>query len=118
MPDELLVGPYEAPRFGPKVSPWPAAWQVYWMYAVMLDDEVGVDAPESARRLLAAGVQARPSFLGMQEQPMYLRDGLIGGERYPVTERPARRGLHLPSGLVLAKSQVEQVCAAVRKELG
>jgi perosamine synthetase len=39
------------------------------------------------------------------------------GERYPVAERLARRGLYLPSGLTITEAQIETVSAAVRKVL-
>jgi perosamine synthetase len=95
------------------------AWAraVYWMYAVVLDESSGVDALEFARRLKNDGVETRPFFLGMHEQPALHRLGLFGGERYPVTERIARQGLYLPSGLALTDDQIDQVCAAVRRAL-
>jgi perosamine synthetase len=94
------------------------ARQVYWMYGVVLDEAVGMDAVEFARRLAAAGVQTRPFFLGMHEQPVLLERGLFRGERYPVTDHIARNGLYLPSGVALTASQIEQVCEAVRKVVG
>ena len=47
------------------------------------------------------GVETRPFFLGMHEQPALHRLGLFAGESYPVAERIARQGLYLPSGLTL-----------------
>jgi perosamine synthetase len=41
--------------------------------------------------------------------------GLFAGETYPVTERLARRGLYLPSGLSLDEAQIDTVCMAVQK---
>ena len=99
----------------PVEEPW--ARQVYWMYGLVLDDAVGFDAVECARRLMAAGVQTRPFFLGMHEQPVFLDQGLFRGEQYPVSERLARRGLYLPSGLALTESQIDRVCAAVNEVL-
>jgi perosamine synthetase len=46
---------------------------------------------------------------------VFRRKGLFLGERYPVAERIARRGLYLPSGLGLTASQIAEVCEAVRK---
>jgi perosamine synthetase len=99
----------------PAEEPW--ARPVYWMYAVVLDDSVAMDAVEFARRLAAAGVETRPFFLGMHEQPALLERGLFGGERYPVAERIAKRGLYLPSGLALTEAQVDAVSAAVHRVL-
>jgi perosamine synthetase len=100
----------------PVEEPW--AKNVYWMYGVVLDGAAGMDAAEFARRLRALEVETRPFFLGMHEQPVFLQRGLFQGEHYPVVERIARQGLYLPSGLALTESQLDQVCGAVRKELG
>jgi len=99
----------------PVQEPW--ATNVYWMYGVVLSDDVSYDADEFARRLKAEGVETRPFFLGLHEQPVLHQRGLCVGERYPVAERIARRGLYLPSGLTLTETQRDKVCQAVRKVL-
>jgi perosamine synthetase len=88
---------------------------VYWMYAVVLDDSVAFDGSDFAARLNALGVDTRPFFVGMHEQPALRERGLFAGAHHPVTERLSRRGLYLPSGLALDDAQIETVCAAVRK---
>jgi len=92
------------------------AWarSVYWMYGILLDERVEFDASEASRRLSALGVETRPFFLGMHEQEVFRRQELFIGERYPVAERLARRGLYLPSGLTLTAAQLERVADAVR----
>ena len=92
----------------PVEEPW--ARQVYWMYGLIIDEATGMDAPELARQLKAKGIETRPFFLGMHEQPVFLERGLFQGERYPVAERIARQGLYLPSGLAITREQLEQVC--------
>lgn len=93
------------------------ARSVYWMYGLVVREETGLDAAELARRLSEAGVETRPFFLGMHEQPVLQRRGLFAGETYPVSERLARQGLYLPSGLALTDGQIDLVCAAVREAL-
>ncbi len=93
------------------------AKNVYWMYGIVLDESSGMTAADFAGRLAARGIMTRPFFLGMHEQPVYLDQGLFVGEHYPVTERLARQGLYLPSGLTLTPEQVEQVCQVVGEEL-
>lgn len=95
----------------PVEKPW--ARQVYWMYGLVLDESTGMDAQEFAKRLRAAGVDTRPFFLGMHEQPVFHQRGLFVNEHYPVAERIARQGLYLPSGLTLTESQIDQVSDAV-----
>lgn len=85
----------------------------YWMYGLTLDESTGLDAAAFAARLATRGVETRPFFLGMHEQPAFHARGLFRGERYPVAERLARQGLYLPSGLTLTTEQMDQVAAAV-----
>jgi len=100
----------------PVEEPW--ATNVYWMYGIVLDEATGMDAVEFARRLKSRGVETRPFFLGMHEQPALWEQGLFQGEHYPVAERIARQGLYLPSGLTLTEQQVVEVAAAVKECLG
>jgi len=67
-----------------------------------------------ADKLKAKGVETRPFFLGMHEQPVFHRMGLFRNEKHPVAERIARQGLYLPSGLTIAESQIDQVCETVK----
>ena len=97
----------------PAEAPW--AKNVYWMYGVVLDEDTGMDGAEFARRLREKGVDTRPFFLGMHEQPVFHQRGLFRNERYPVADRLARQGLYLPSGLALAEAQLDQVCEAVKE---
>jgi perosamine synthetase len=97
-------------------QPW--AKSVYWMYGVVVREDTGLDAAEFGRRLADRGVETRPFFLGMHEQPALHDRGLFAGESYPVAERIARQGLYLPSGLGLAEAEIDRVCQAVGEALG
>ena len=99
----------------PVERPW--ARSVYWMYGVVLAEESGMDAEELSGRLRERGVETRPFFLGMHEQPALHRLGLFAGESYPVAERIARQGLYLPSGLTLTEAQIDRVAAALEEVL-
>jgi perosamine synthetase len=100
----------------PAEEPW--ARNVYWMFGVTLDDAVRADASDFARRLEEKGVQTRPFFIGMHEQPVFHRMGLFVGERYPVCERISRRGFYLPSGQSITDGQIDEVCGAVKAVFG
>src|SRR5262249_11094593 len=57
------------------------AHNVYWMYGVVLAEETGMDAAGFAQRLRDAGVETRPFFLGMHEQPVFHKRGLFGNSK-------------------------------------
>ncbi len=101
------VGGLQLPAELPHVS------SVFWMYGIVLDDSLPMDAVEFATRLRKLGIETRPFFIGMHEQPALRDRGLFRGEHYPVAERLARRGLYLPTGLTLTESQLARVCDAV-----
>lgn len=110
---ELLTG---LPLQLPVEREW--AENVYWMYGVVLPEETDMDAVSFAARLAESGVQTRPFFTGMHEQPVFRDRGLFAGERHPVAERIARQGLYLPSGLAVTDEQQNAVAEAVREVLG
>jgi len=93
------------------------ARNVYWMYGVVLAEETGMVATILAQRLKQRGIETRPFFLGMHEQPILRKRGLFLSERYPTAERIARQGLYLPSGLALTEDQLGRVSDAVREVL-
>jgi perosamine synthetase len=96
-----------------------ASWarSVFWMYGLLVEESTGLDAAGLASRLRELGVETRPFFLGMHEQPALQDLDLFRDEKHPVAERLARQGLYLPSGLAQTDEQVELVCAAVREAL-
>jgi perosamine synthetase len=99
----------------PIEKPW--ARNVYWMYGLVVSEETGLDAVEFARRLHSRGIETRPFFLGMHEQPVLRNMGLFKDESYPVTDRIARQGLYIPSGMALNAEQLEKVTQAIHEVL-
>ena len=93
------------------VEEW--ARPIYWVNGIVLDDNIPMDAVELAERLQQKGVQTRPFFWPMHEQPVFHKMGLFENETYPVSERLARRGLYLPSGMALTEEQIDTVCACL-----
>lgn len=91
------------------------ARSVYWMYGLVVSEETGMDAVKFANSLARHGIETRPFFLGMHEQPALQNRGLFIDEHYPVAERLARQGLYLPSGLALTADQLERVCDVVNE---
>lgn len=88
---------------------------IYWVYGLVLKDEVPFDAEEAIQRLRRTGIGTRPFFWPMHEQPVFRKRGLFAGEKYPVAERLARRGFYLPSGLALTDDQLDEVVEQVER---
>lgn len=96
----------------PVEEPW--AKSVYWVYGIVLEKETGLDGQKMAQHLFSHGVDTRPFFLGMHEQPVFRKMGLFINESYPVAEHLARQGLYLPTGLTITEKEIDQVCNAIR----
>ena len=93
------------------------AENVYWVYGLLVDDELGMDAVEAMQRLAVKGIGTRPFFCPMHMQPVFQRMGLFKGERYPVAERLYRQGFYIPSGMALTDEDIESSAMAVNEVL-
>jgi perosamine synthetase len=89
------------------------AENIYWVYGIALEDDLPLDAAEAMRRLAQRGIGTRPFFWPMHEQPVLKKLGLADGKARPVSERLARRGFYLPSGLGLSQAEIDTVCDEV-----
>jgi perosamine synthetase len=93
------------------------AANIYWVYGIVLKDDVPFEAKEAMRRLAQYKIGTRPFFWPMHEQPVFRKMGLFEGESCPVAEKIARRGFYIPSGLALTGEQVGRVAQAVMEIL-
>ena len=90
---------------------------VYWMNAIVLDDDVSLSVNQVERHLESHGVQTRRFFQGLHHQEAF-RDHLRGTPRpCPVTDRLSSRGLYLPSGSGLKPTDIDFVCDLVATQL-
>jgi perosamine synthetase len=93
------------------------AENIYWVYGIVLTDEVPFDAKIVMQKLAAERIGTRPFFWCMHEQPIFAKTGLFAGVSCPVAERLARRGFYLPSGMALTESQIDRVSSSLREIL-
>lgn len=85
----------------------------YWMYAVTVEEPFPLDRDALMAELDDLGIGTRRFFVPMHEQPVYERTGRFQGERYPVAEDVADRGLYLPSASHLSEEEISEVCDAI-----
>ena len=89
------------------------AENIFWVYGIVLKEEIPFDAQEAMRLLRNQQIGTRPFFWPMHEQPVFKKMGLFKGESYPESEKIARRGFYLPSGLALTDDHLEIVAKAL-----
>jgi perosamine synthetase len=91
------------------------ARNVYWMYAVVVEPELGVTRDALAEKLREDGIDTRTFFCGMNRQPFL---GAQRGHREvacPVADRVWERGMYLPSSTSLDEGTIERIAEAIRK---
>jgi len=93
------------------------AENIYWVYGLVLDESIGLDAEEAMKQLAAKGIGCRPFFCPMHQQPVLRAMGLFAAEAYPESDRLYQRGFYIPSGMALTDEQIERVAEAVRETL-
>jgi len=90
------------------------AENIYWVYAVVLDDSIELSAAETIKLLSKHNVGSRPFFFPIHQQPVLKKRGLFLDEKYPVAQRLYQRGLYIPSGLALEEKQLEKVASTLK----
>jgi len=87
---------------------------IYWVYGIVLKDDIPFEAEEMMHHLHGQKIGTRPFFWPMHEQPVFRKMGLFLNQQYPVAERLARRGFYIPSGLALTEPQMVRVTDVIK----
>lgn len=93
------------------------AENLYWVFGMVLEKDVPLDAIGAMKLLADRGVGCRPFFYPMHLQPVFRKLGLFVDEQYPVAENLGERGFYVPSGLGVTGEQVEYIAEQVRQIL-
>lgn len=88
---------------------------IYWVYGLVLDEEIQADNKTVQKLLTEDGIGTRTFFWCMHEQPVYQKKGLFLNENYPNAEYLARKGFYIPSGLALTEEQMEETVKSVKR---
>ena len=89
------------------------AKNVYWMYAIVLEDSFGLDRDTLREKLMQNGIETRSFFIPMHEQPIFKKMDIAKGS-YPVADEVSKRGLYLPSSSSLTESQINFICETIK----
>ena len=91
------------------------AKNIYWVFGIVIDKKLQINAEDIAHQLSTKGVGTRPFFWPMHEQPVLKKHGLFDNrEKFPVAEWLARKGFYIPSGLTLTNQMVDHVAKTLR----
>jgi perosamine synthetase len=95
----------------PETENW--ADHAFWMYTIVLKDDVRKDRDAVMRELDAAGIETRPMFYPMHVLPPYRHDGA-----YPRADYCSARGINLPTHGRLTEQDLDRVAAALEAAVG
>ncbi len=86
------------------------AWarHVWWMFTIVLDDRLAIARDTVMAQLSASGIDTRPVAYPLHQVPPYQASSQ--GQRFPVADRLARRGMNLPTSAGMKREQVVRVC--------
>ena len=93
----------------PPDAPW--AKNVYWMYSILLEDNLRLSRAEFMKELEVEGIETRTFFYPVHVQPLYKDMG--SKESFPVADELSRKGINLPSGNDLTRDEIMSVCDTI-----
>ena len=74
------------------------AKNIYWVYPIILNNKL--KAKQLAKKLTRCGIETRPFFYPMHQQPIIKKMKLVNKkEKFPISEKIYEKGLYLPSGI-------------------
>ncbi len=94
----------------------PGVRSVYWMYNIVLGDEISLSREDFMAKLKEQGIDTRTYFYPLHELPVFAGVSRTVGDT-STADMLSRRGLYLPSGLALTESEIRQVSESVRSIL-
>lgn len=87
----------------------------YWVYGIVLNDDVKFDAKEAMKKLSEKNIGVRPFFCPMHKQPVFVKMGLTDETIRPISEKLYERGFYIPSGINITTEQIETVAKKIKE---
>lgn len=84
------------------------AKNAYWMFSVVLDDQVPVDRDKLRSKLSEKGIETRPFFYPMHTLPPY-KDKIKSDNAFPFASKLSKKGINLPTWAGLTKDDIEYI---------
>jgi intein/homing endonuclease len=81
-----------------------------WVTAILVESGFGISRDELMARLKEAGIETRIMFYPIHLMPPYKQK-----HDCPVATELSQKGMYLPSGVNLKKSQVEYICNVIKR---
>lgn len=90
---------------------------VYWMYGIVLTDEVKYSKEEVMQKLKDLGVETRSFFIPMHKQPAYINKVVENVPdckgSFPISDKISQRGFYVPSFSNISDKEIEYICKSL-----
>jgi len=94
---------------------------VYWMYGIVLKDEIKASRDKIVEKLKEKGVDTRNFFIPMHKQPVFLDEKIENApdcnDSYPFSEKISERGFYIPSSSNLTDDEAIYVVEKLKEVL-
>ncbi len=91
------------------------ALNVYWMYAIVVHPQFGLDRDGLIEFLAKSGIETRTFFCPMNQQPFLRSQSGYRDVPCPVADQLWKDGLYLPSAGRLTEREIQQVAETIQK---
>jgi perosamine synthetase len=91
------------------------AKNIYWVYGIVLKDDVSINASKMMQLLADEKIGTRPFFYPMNKQPVFIKMGLFKNVECPVAQNLAERGFYIPGGLAITEDQMKRVIDVLKQ---
>lgn len=95
----------------PKEMEW--GHHVYWMYSIILKDNVTISRDELRTRLEEKGIETRPLFYPMHIMPPYYEET----DEYSNAVKLAARGINLPTHSLLEEEDIAYIVESIKENI-
>ncbi|HEY4511351.1 MAG TPA: DegT/DnrJ/EryC1/StrS family aminotransferase [Candidatus Paceibacterota bacterium] len=91
----------------------PYAFNVYWMFSIVLRGRLSGKRKEFMAELKKRGVDTREHFIPYNQQEIFIRRRMVKKNACPVANDFSKDGLYLPSGPDISKKELDYVSKQV-----
>ncbi len=91
----------------------PYCKNIYWVYALVIKDDIKVNAEFIINSLRKKRIECRPFFYPMHCQSVYSKMKVFPKAKYPISEKISQKGFYIPSGLGITRKEQDVVISKV-----
>ncbi|MAJ44731.1 MAG: aminotransferase DegT [Candidatus Marinimicrobia bacterium] len=88
---------------------------IYWVYGILVKDNQRLAAKKVIKMLKKEGIECRPFFSPMHEQPIYLKMQMFKNKYFPISEKISKKGFYIPSGIGITRKEQDIVIKKITK---